>query len=326
MAASPNEQTLLQAGSYNLGFIAVGDTPEARCMLDWWSERLATDSFISVAEGFFTDQKWIDFVPGLFGVYLVKDPSWNVAYWNLATRSVTRSEDGGFLAAGRPLTFAHLSGYSPRLPHLLSKHQGHRPRVLLSQEPALRALCDDYGSRLTAAGFHGANEDFVPPFSTYEGVVLDRVVRRLVRTEIRARSTGEGTGLGWPDAPGLSLGEWLSAPRNEDPSTLPNLGLYLSEIYRTRPDLQFAYPEVRDGDLTEFLRWVEVFGLTEDRIDWDVLDRAKAHWNAVEAEGNGSFGGPRRRGARLTARGGGGRVLHRRPRYRGGCTTGRDEP
>ena len=158
----PDEQMLLMAGSYNLGFIGVGNTSEARCMLRWWSERLATDSFVAVAEGFFTDQKWIDFVPGLFDVHLVKDPSWNVAYWNLATRSVTRSEDGGFLAAGRPLTFAHLSGYSPRLPHLLSKHQGRRPRVLLSQEPALRALCDDYGSRLVAAGFHDANDELRP--------------------------------------------------------------------------------------------------------------------------------------------------------------------
>ena len=289
----PNEQTLLLAGSYNLGFIAVGDTPEARRMLDWWSERLRTDSFISHADGFFTDQKWIDLVPGLFDVHLVKDPSWNAAYWNLATRPVTRSEDGGFLVAGRPLTFAHFSGYSPRLPHLLSKHQGQRPRVLLSQEPALRALCDDYGSRLTAAGFHGANEGFVSPFSTYDGVTIDRLVRRLVRKELRARLTGEGTGLGWPDAPALPLGEWLSAPRKEDSSTLPNLGLYLSEIYRMRPDLQLAYPEVRDGEITQFLRWVEVFGLTEHKIDPDVLDRAKAHWSSVETKGDGSFGDPR---------------------------------
>ena len=286
----PNEQSLLVAGSYNLGFIAVGDTTDARRMLGWWSERLRTDSLVAVAEGFFTDQKWIDFVPGLFEAHLVRDPSWNVAYWNLATRPVTRSEDGGFLVAGRPLTFAHLSGYSPRQPHLLSKHQGRRPRVLLSQEPALRALCDDYGSRLTTAGFHDANKNFVPPFSTYDGVVIDPLVRSLVRTEIRARLTGEGTGLGWPDAPGIPLGEWLTAPRTGDATTEPHLGLYLSSVYRMRPDVQLAYPEVREGDLSGILSWVEAFGLAELEIHPDMLDRLKAQWRSVQARGGGGPG------------------------------------
>jgi glycosyltransferase involved in cell wall biosynthesis len=286
----PNEQSILVAGTYNLGFIAVGDTPEARRMLAWWSERLRTDSLVAVAQGFFTDQKWIDFVPGLFDVHLVKDPSWNVAYWNLATRPVSRSEDGGFLVSGRPLTFAHLSGYSPRQPHLLSKHQGRRPRVLLSEEPALRELCDEYGSRLTKAGFHDSNKRFVPPFSTYDGVVVDPLVRALVRTEIQAQLVGEGTGLGWPDTPGISLDEWLTAPRTEDPATEPNLGLYMSTVYRMRPDVQMEYPEVGEGDISGFLTWVEEFGIAELDVHPDMLDRAKAHWATMGAMGEGGAG------------------------------------
>ena len=39
----PSEQSILIAGVYNLGFVSVGDTDEARRMLDWWSERLETD-------------------------------------------------------------------------------------------------------------------------------------------------------------------------------------------------------------------------------------------------------------------------------------------
>ena len=92
----PTEQDLLLAGTYNLGFIGVGNTrrgaAHARLVERAAGHRLASSTS---RDGFFTDQKWIDFVPGLFDAHLVKDPSWNVAYWNLATRPLTRAEDGG---------------------------------------------------------------------------------------------------------------------------------------------------------------------------------------------------------------------------------------
>ena len=34
----------------------------------------------------FTDQRWIDFVPSLFDHFILKDPTYNVAYWNLHER------------------------------------------------------------------------------------------------------------------------------------------------------------------------------------------------------------------------------------------------
>ena len=37
----PSEQDILLSGTYNLGFVAVGGTPDGRAMLDWWIERLA---------------------------------------------------------------------------------------------------------------------------------------------------------------------------------------------------------------------------------------------------------------------------------------------
>jgi len=154
----PTEQGILIAGVYNLGFVSVGDTEEARRMLDWWSERLETECIVDPEHGFFVDQRWMDFVPSLFDYHLVRDPSWNVAYWNLPSRELTRDAEGGVLVNGHPLTFIHFSGYSPRKPHLLSKHQADDPRVRLSERPILRELCDEYGRRLLAAGFDGAHK------------------------------------------------------------------------------------------------------------------------------------------------------------------------
>ena len=189
----PSEQVILLSGSYNLGFIAVGATDEGRRMLDWWGERLVTDSFIDHARGFFTDQKLVDLVPGIFDHHIVKDPSWNLAYWNAATRPVTRDDDGTWLIGGKPATFIHFSGYSPALPHLLSKHQGSEPRVLLSENPELRELSDGYGTPAGGGRLPGPPARLPAPRSRErDGIELDAAVRRLVRQELSRGGTARG--------------------------------------------------------------------------------------------------------------------------------------
>src|SRR5206468_8010264 len=66
------QQATLMAGAYNLGFIAVG--PKAVPFLDWWSERLARECIVAPYRGIFVDQRWNDFVPGLFDHAIVRDP------------------------------------------------------------------------------------------------------------------------------------------------------------------------------------------------------------------------------------------------------------
>ena len=159
-------------------------------------------------------------------------------------RSLAR-EDGGFLVAGRPLTFAHLSGYSPAL--AAPAQQAPREQATRAAQPGARprALCDDYGSRLTAAGFHGANDSFVTPFSTYDGVTDRPVVRRLVRTELRARVDRGGHRPGLADAPGRPARPTGCRPADEDARRCPTSVCYLSEVYRMRPDLQLDLPRGR---------------------------------------------------------------------------------
>ena len=293
-AGHPSEQGIMLSGTYNLGFIAVGDTPDGRRMLDWWRERLHTDSFIDVGQGFFTDQKSIDMVPGLFQHHIVHDPSWNAAYWNFATRPVARDASRQVSVAGRHPTFFHFSGYSPELPHLLSKHQGPKPRVLLSDNPVLRELCDEYGARLKAAGFTERQKDFVAPFNTHEGVKLTPLIRRLIRTNIRDHFTGldrqDGEGLAIGGRPGLDLASWLANPVPQ--WTIGGLGRLLSEVYALRPDLQAAYPEVPDGDVVQFLDWATVFGTQELGIPEQVIEMERER--AAKGRHNSYVSHPRR--------------------------------
>jgi glycosyltransferase involved in cell wall biosynthesis len=270
---TPSEQTILLSGVYNLGFIAVGGTAEGRRMLDWWRTRLLDDCLVDMEHGFFTDQRWIDFVPSLFRHVLVEDPSWNAAYWNLATRPLTRDEDGRVLISGRPRTFVHFSGYSPALPHLLTKHQGPRPRLLLSEDPLLRELCDDYGQRLVAAGFLERQRDFQFPFTSYQGTPLDPLTRRMVLHHFRSLAAGQPSTLGIGQ-PGLALDEWLDTP---DPdSAYPHLSRYLAQIYGQRADLQRAFPGVSLGENKLFYAWARTFGVPELAIPVERIDGAVA--------------------------------------------------
>ena len=61
-------------------------------LLDWWGVRLERDCIVDPERGFFVDQRWIDLVPGMADdFYVLRDPGFNVAYWNLPTRTVERA-------------------------------------------------------------------------------------------------------------------------------------------------------------------------------------------------------------------------------------------
>jgi hypothetical protein len=83
------DETPLQAGAYNLGFIGVANRPAVRRLLDWWVARLEHYYVKDIGAGLFTDQKWIDLVPGMDDrAAIVRDRGCNVAYWNLHARRV----------------------------------------------------------------------------------------------------------------------------------------------------------------------------------------------------------------------------------------------
>lgn len=146
----PSELDIMRAGSYNLGFLAVGDTPQAGDLISWWQEKLEYQAIVNFAKGLFTDQKWLDLAPGMFdGVRILRDPGYNVAYWNLAHRPITR-EGEDWHAGGSMLRFFHFSGFNPEQPGPFSKHQD---RFDLESLGVGKELAMHYASRLLANGF-----------------------------------------------------------------------------------------------------------------------------------------------------------------------------
>jgi hypothetical protein len=101
------ERTHLQYGTFNGGFIAVRNTEAGRSFLDWWDKRITryccTDPWLDI----FSDQRWLDLVPGLFsGVVVDRSPSLNVATWNVRGREL-RVADGQYWVGDKPLSFFH---------------------------------------------------------------------------------------------------------------------------------------------------------------------------------------------------------------------------
>jgi len=76
----PNENLFLNYGIYNLGFIGIkAGGLQASLFLDWWEERVLANGFDDVANGFFTDQLWINLAPVFFEkVHIEKGRGYNM--------------------------------------------------------------------------------------------------------------------------------------------------------------------------------------------------------------------------------------------------------
>jgi glycosyltransferase involved in cell wall biosynthesis len=108
-AKSPSEQGILNAGLYNLGFIALKRSQQAFDFLRWWSYRLTDQCKIDFCNGVFVDQLWVNFVPLFFrNVGILRHTGYNMAYWNLHERKVGK---GGRVNDTDELVFFHYSGY-----------------------------------------------------------------------------------------------------------------------------------------------------------------------------------------------------------------------
>jgi len=145
----PTEQDIVQAGAFNLGFIALRRTDAMRDFLRWWQGKLEYACVVDQDAGLFVDQKWMDLAPGMFpGVIILRHEGCNVAYWNLKHRKVTK-EGGGFRVNGQPLKFFHYSGMNPEDPSPVSKHQD---RFKLSDLGDAGELARDYCRTVAAHG------------------------------------------------------------------------------------------------------------------------------------------------------------------------------
>jgi glycosyltransferase involved in cell wall biosynthesis len=274
----PDERAFLVSGAYNLGFVAVG--PAGAGFLDWWADRCGRDCLHDVPDGLFVDQRWVDVAAAYFPPLVLRDPGLNVAYWNVDERPIEATPGGGHQAGGAPLRFLHYSGYDPDAGHQLTRYHEGRPRVLLSEDPALRALCAAYGERLRAEGWDECRKlDYGLAFAA-NGMVLDGLMRRIVRQELLRRErtlehdAGDVDAVPDPYEPG-EVDAFVALLRSPFPgSAAPRISRYLHALHHSRPDLQSACPHLTGPSGNHFLAWIRSIGQRDLGLPPEVIPAA----------------------------------------------------
>jgi len=243
--ARPREIDILIAGVYNLGFVSVSQRPEIDSLIDWWSERLQRDCRVDPVYGYFVDQRWFDLAPGFVSdCSIVRDPEYNVAYWNVHSRQLSWAEDR-YTVNGRPLAFFHFSGFDPGFPDVLSRHQ---TRIELASQPPLGQICGQYAQATKAEGYEEARKWPYTFGCVADGTPFTRLLRLLyARWEDQGRSQSPFEAAGCQ-----ALLEWAGAQQEGAPI---GINRALAAVYGARPDVNAAFPDLNGADRNRFLQW-----------------------------------------------------------------------
>ncbi len=267
----PSETEILMSGSFNLGFLGLRRGEGSQRLLDWWAERLATDCVVDPEAGLFVDQRWMDFSPGLVDSFeVLRDPGYNVAYWNLSSRALSRDRER-WLVNGEPLRFFHFSGYDPDHRERLSKHQD---RIEMLPGSELRRICDAYGDELQASGYAEVKSW---PYSWSElpnGLKVDAAVRAGYRSGVER---GALTVPPFSERGAAELLDWLNGPADEGGAQ--GVTRYLAAYRDGRKDLMRDFADLDGLGGGRLVAWAEVYG--RGQIPDELLPGAGAHANGA---------------------------------------------
>ncbi|SDJ42565.1 Glycosyl transferases group 1 [Actinokineospora alba] len=273
----PGHEVLEPLGAFDTRFIAVGR--EAQPFLDFWAERSRLGSAAPKPGRVSRNQASLDLVPALFRHTVLRDPGFAVAYWNLHDRKL--ATDGDVLTAdGKPVRFIHFDGYSTKSPWLLTTRLPSRPRILLSELPVLRAVCDDYRDALIAAGHtERLRDDY--RFGTFGfGTKLTPAMRSLFRHEwsrfARRELAPTPFATTKPKLPPHPFGDdagdefrrWLSSPATPAERSA-GFNRLTTWVWGKRKDLQVAFPQPFSASAEGFRGWCRDHGTREARLpEW----------------------------------------------------------
>jgi glycosyltransferase involved in cell wall biosynthesis len=251
----PNHADLLVAGRISPAFVAVTRSTNAERFLEWWSRR--------VEEQGGAPARWLDLAPDLFpSLALLDDPGCNVSYWNVHERPLERRGEK-LLAATRPLRFVDFTGVRPDRPYSLND-AGTRVRVI--DDSVLAELCGEYCERVREAGWTAPRDRIDDTDRLGNGLRFDQLLRGLW-----AEAVMSGKDFGDPRSPLVAdaFVSWLREPSEH--GSLADINRYLLAVYRVRPDLQEAFPDLDGADGTGLIAWAWEHGRREQQLAAELL-------------------------------------------------------
>ncbi len=248
---TPSELSIMRAGVYNCGFVALADHPSRKQMLDWWAQRLEFGAFVDPEAGLFTDQKWIDLAPGLFpDVRVLRHPGYNVAYWNLLHRPLAKLGDQ-YTAGGEPIAFFHFSGIDPHDPAVFSKHQTRFSEADLGPfAPVFRA----YINELFKNGYDRFAKSPYAFGAMKNGATIVPEMRHVFRRQFDIAAPRTARDPFAIDAAAFDR------PTDQLPKAAPRISMLLHEVWRRRDLLRDSFDLSNEAGREALLAWFVAVG------------------------------------------------------------------
>lgn len=203
-------------GIFNLGFCGMSNTGLSLQVLEWWRKRLIDNSFADRSVGNFTDQKWMDWLPGFLGnehLGVLRSLGMNMAPWNYFERELSKKHGEIYVKYRTddnpqredPLIFFHFAGYdySEMKRGVICRKRIHNLKdyddIQLATSIYCKSIKDekelfdsfinlDYSYGKYSNGeriddfhrrlYHGCQEDFNNPFDTVAGSFYERLRKK----------------------------------------------------------------------------------------------------------------------------------------------------
>lgn len=241
------------------GFVAAGRGAE-RSLLSWL-ERLRNQNSDSETIKPVTPGSRLEDPLDAFVLRVVTDPGFAVGYWNLNPDTLAWTGER-YEVDGKPLRFFDFRGYDPGKPHLLSKHQGVEPRILLSEYPVIARMCDEYRDKVMEAGYGKSQRPSYPFDYLPSGLRIDQRMLRLYREALKKHELGLEKEPPSPFGPKGEEGflKWLNEPVG---GTRKVITRYMLSVYGDREDLKKAFPDPTGANAEGFHDWYLLFGQHE---------------------------------------------------------------
>lgn len=155
-----SERLFLNYGVYNLGYFSVKKNIQTISFLKWWKQFCYDFGIDKPTFGLFVDQKPIDLITCFIDhVSIIKDPGWNVAWWNLYSDKRSIDDQGYKVILNgiyHDLIFFHFSNLQKPLKNRrlvisapLSKLMPKDSRdIYIDSHKGLSFLFSDYNNRI----------------------------------------------------------------------------------------------------------------------------------------------------------------------------------
>lgn len=243
----------------NPGFIAARRGAEKT--LRSWFERLRNQNPAGEVRSTESDPARENWFHSIVSHRVITIPGFAVGFWNLKPETVAWNGEH-YEVERKPLLSFDFRGYDPDKPHLLSKHQGLEPRILLSEWPVIAKLCDEYRDKVMEAGHSKFGRRAYPFDYLPSGLRIDQRMLRLYREAYRMYKQGSAKEPPSPFGPEGEEGflNWLNEPVGKTSAMVTR---YMLAVYDERKDVKKAFPDPRGADAGDFRDWYLRYGHRE---------------------------------------------------------------